>query len=37
MVWIAPPDTTSPAPAVMMRFKNAYFSAEVSNRGSVRK
>jgi hypothetical protein len=34
---IAPSLRTSPTPTVMMRFKYAYLSVEVSNLGSVRK
>src|SRR6267378_1956997 len=33
----APSGRASPTPTVTMRFKKAYGSAEVSNRGSVRK
>ena len=37
MVWIAPSGRTSPTPTVMIRFRYAYLSVEVSNLGSVRK
>ena len=33
----APSGRVSPTPMVMMRFKNAYRSADVSNLGTVRK